>query len=116
MLPTPTLQDLLNPVPADTIKFPLSASAEELYSATFDEGDDDESLPITFVRGANLERLTIEALVDLTNPRLIARFQDASAASTATDRTTNTGTQPNAASTRWSEADAQWASKGDLDW
>jgi hypothetical protein len=40
------LQDLLNPAPADDIKFP--ASAEELYGAMFDE-DEDESLPITFV-------------------------------------------------------------------
>ena len=81
VLATPTLQDLLNPVPADDVKFPPSASAEELYGAMFDEGDDDESLPITFVRGANLERLTIEALVDLANPKLIARFQDVSTAS-----------------------------------
>jgi hypothetical protein len=116
VLATPTLQDLLNPAPADDIEFPPSASAEELYSAMFDEGDDDESLPITFVRGANLERLTIEALVDLANPKLIARFQDAPTASAVTDRAADTGAQPNAASTSWSEADAQWASKGDLDW
>jgi hypothetical protein len=43
--------------------------------------DDDESPPITFVRGANLERLAIEALVDLANPKLIMRFQDSLAAS-----------------------------------
>ena len=82
----------------------------------FDEGDDDESLPITFVRGANLERLTIEALVDLANPKLIARFQDAPTASAVSDRAADTGAQPNTASTSWSEADAQWVSKGDLDW
>ncbi|KIM90086.1 hypothetical protein PILCRDRAFT_1457 [Piloderma croceum F 1598] len=116
VLPTPTLQDLLNPVPADNVEFPPSASAKELYGATFYEGDDDESLPITFVRGVNLERLTIEALIDLANPKLIAQFQDGSAASAATNQVTNTGTQPNTASTRWSEADAQWASKGYLDW
>ena len=74
------------------------------------------SLPITFVRGANLECLTIEALVDLANPKLIVRFQDVSTASAATGRATNAGAQPNAASTSWLEADAQWASKGDLDW
>jgi hypothetical protein len=83
----------------------------------FDEGDDDdESLPITFVRGANLECLTIKALVDLANPKLIVRFQDVPTASAAIDRATDTGAQPNATSTSWSEADAQWASKGDLDW
>ena len=116
VLATPTLQDLLNPVPADDVKFPPSASAKELYSAMFDEGDDDKSLPITFVWGANLERLTIEALVDLANPKLIARFQDVLTASAATGWATDAGTQPNAASTSWSEVDAQWASKGDLDW
>jgi hypothetical protein len=31
VLATPTLQDLLNPVPADDDEFPPSASAEELY-------------------------------------------------------------------------------------
>ena len=116
VLATPTLQDLLNPVPADDIEFPPSVSAKELYSAMFDEGDDDESFPITFVQGANLERLTIEALVDLANLKLIARFQDVSTASAATGWATDTGVQPNAASTSWLEVDAQWASKGDLDW
>ena len=116
VLATPTLQDLLNPAPADDIKFPPSASAKELYSTMFDEGDDDKSLPITFVRGANFKCLTIEALVDLANPKLIARFQDVSTASAVTGWATDAGAQPNAASTSWSEADAQWASKGDLDW
>ena len=43
---------------------------EEIYGAVFDEGDDDESSPITFIRGVNLERLAIEAFVDLANPKL----------------------------------------------
>ena len=42
--------------------------------AVYDEGDDDESSPITFVRGVNLERLAIEAFIDLANPKLILRF------------------------------------------
>ena len=46
VLATPTLQDLLNPVPAD-VEFPPSASAEDLYSTMFDEDNDDESLPIS---------------------------------------------------------------------
>jgi hypothetical protein len=57
--------------------------------AMFDKGDDnDESLPITFVRGWHLEHLTIEALVDLAIPKLITRFQDVLTASAATDRAT----------------------------
>lgn len=64
----------------DSLLVPTT-TAEEMYGATFDEGDDDESPPITFVQGANLECLTIEALIDLANPKLIVRFQDSSAAS-----------------------------------
>ena len=59
---------------------------------------------------------TFEALADLADLKLITRFQDVLTASAATGQATDTGTQPNAASTSWSEADAQWASKGDLDW
>ena len=113
VLATPTLFWI---APADDDEFPPSSSAEELYGTMFDEGDEDESPPITYIWGANLERLTIEALVDLANPKLIARFQDDSTASAATDWATDTGAQPNTASTGWSEVDAQWASKGDLDW
>ena len=107
VLATLTLQDLLNPAPANDIEFPPSASAEELYGAMFDEGDDDESLLTTFVWGANLEHLTIKALVDLANPKLIAWFQDGSTASTATDQATATGVQPNTASTSWLEVEVQ---------
>ena len=60
VLPPPTLQDLLNPAPShgvdsggDADDTP-AATAEEMYGAGFDDGDDDESPPITFVRGANL--------------------------------------------------------------
>jgi hypothetical protein len=98
---------------ADDVGFPPSVSAEKLYGTMFDKGDDNESLLITFVRGANLEHLTIEALVDLANLKLIAQFQNALTASAVTNWVTDTGMQPNAASTSWSEADAQ---KGDLDW
>ena len=58
----------------------------------------------------------IKALVDLANPKLIVRFQDVLTASAVTGQATDTGAQPNAASTSWLEADAQWALKGDLDW
>jgi hypothetical protein len=67
VLPPPTLQDLLNPAPsvdsdtgsADSLanifmsnsESASTNAAEEMYGAMFDEGDDDESLPITFVRG-----------------------------------------------------------------
>ena len=54
-------QDLLNPLPADNGEFPPSTSAKEQYGTIFDEGNDDKSLLMTFVQGANLKHLTIEA-------------------------------------------------------
>jgi hypothetical protein len=122
ILPPPTLQDLLNPVDgpgdSDHLSSPTTTTAEEMYGAMFDEGDDDESSPITFVRGVNLERLAIEAFVDLANPKLTVRFQDSPATSapgTAKGKT-NDSQPPKAKSSKWSEKDAQWASNGDLDW
>ena len=127
VLPPPTLQDLLNPAPTDEtendniLELPMpSAAAQALYgSMAFDDSDDDdESLPITIVQGANLERLAIEALVDLSNPKLQARFQEPSAAASGSANKDKTnGKQPNkATSSKWSEEDSQWASKGDIDW
>ena len=77
MLPPPSLQDLLNPAPTNEAANNIldtpttSAAVQELYgNMAFDDGDDDESPPITIVQGASLERLAIEALVDLSNPKL----------------------------------------------
>ena len=90
-----------------------------MYGAVFDEGDDDESSPITFIRGVNLERLAIEAFVDLANPKLIARFQDSefptSAPGSAKGKGKADDSQP-PRSSKWSEEDAKWALNGDLDW
>ena len=77
MLPPPTLQDLLNPMPSMDESLAADSESndittmEEMYGAVLDEGDDDESSPITFIRGVNLEHLAIEAFVDLANPKLI---------------------------------------------
>ena len=124
MLPPPTLQDLLNPVPSmdgpgDSYVSAPTTTAEEMYGATFDEGGDEESSPITFIWGVNLELLTIEAFVNLTNPKLIARFQDDSdspvtPAGSAKGKA-NDSQPPKAGSSSWSDKDAQWAN-GDLDW
>jgi len=94
-----------------------TTTTKEIYRATFDKGDDDESPLITFVWGANLECLTIEAFVDLTNPKLIVQFQDSLAASAPSAKSkANNSQPPKATSSEWSEEDAQWASNGDLDW
>ena len=77
VLPPPTLQDLLNPMPSMDESLAADSESndittmEEMYGAVLDEGDDDESSPITFIRGVNLEHLAIEAFVDLANPKLI---------------------------------------------
>ena len=42
----------------------------------------------------------IKALVDVANPKLITRFQDVSIASAVTGWATDTGAQPNTASTK----------------
>jgi len=126
VLPPPTLQDLLNPVPGDPndnmSESAPTTTAEEMYGAVFDEGDDDESPPITFVRGVNLDRLAIEAFIDLANIKLIARFQDSESSSSTTSAhrsakgkgKADDSQQPK--TSKWSEEDAQWASNGDLDW
>jgi hypothetical protein len=129
VLPAPTLQDLLNPAPSmdgpgdsndDTSESAPTATAESMYGAVFDEGDDDESSPITFIRGVNLDRLAIEAFVDLANPKLITRFQDSESRATSSALGSAKGkgkaddSQPR--SSKWSEEDAQWASNGNLDW
>jgi hypothetical protein len=129
MLPPPTLQDLLNPAPSmdseldgpgDSESVPTTA--DEMYGAAFDEGDDDESSPITFIRGVNLERLVIEAFVDLANPKLIKRFQNSDFPATSTfgsakgKEKAGDSQSSKAGSSKWSEDDAQWASNGDLDW
>ena len=55
MLPPPTLQDLLNPMPSMDESLAADSESndittmEEMYGAVFDEGDDDESSPITFI-------------------------------------------------------------------
>ena len=125
VLPPPTLQDLLNPAPSmdrpgdsdDHLSAPTTTT-EEMYRAIFDEGDDNKSPPITFVRGVNLERLAIKAFVDLANPKLIVRFQDSPATSAprSVKGKANDSQPPKARSSKWLEEDAQWASNGDLDW
>jgi hypothetical protein len=124
VLPPTTLQDLLNPTPSmdgpgdsdDHFSAPTTTT-EEIYRATFDEGDDDKSPLITFVQGANLKRLTIKALVDRANLKLIMWFQDSSGASVPSVKgKVNDSQPPKATSLKWSEEDAQWALNGDLDW
>ena len=123
VLPPPSLQDLLNPAssmdgPGDSSESAPTTTAEEMYGAVFDDGDDDESSPITFIRGVNLERLAIEAFVDLANVKLIARFQDSQAPTTSAKGKgkADNSQPPKAISSKWSEEDAQWASNGDFDW
>ena len=131
VLPAPSLRDLLNPATSDGSAESNdymselacdSVAVEEMYGMVFDEGDDDESSPITFVRGVNLERFAIEAFVDLANPKLITRFQDSESPATSAlgsakgKEKADDFQPPKGKSSKWSEEDAKWALNGDLDW
>ena len=95
-----------------------SSTAEEMYGAVFDEGDDDKSSPITFIWGVNLESLAIEAFFDLANPKLIEWFQDFESPMTAVKGKgkANESQLPKAKLSKWSAENAQWVSNGDVDW
>jgi hypothetical protein len=103
-LAAPTLQDLMNP----------SSSSDDLVEPTFicddpygmakldeDEDDEDDSQPI-ITRGLNVERLEIDKLVDLANPKLVARYSEA-LKSKGSALPVVTVTPPTAITDKWSD-------------
>ncbi|KAJ6459311.1 hypothetical protein C8R45DRAFT_942337 [Mycena sanguinolenta] len=82
ILPPPTLQDLLNPVPVNPVQ---SAAAEALLFdnpdpyGNMDEDEDEYEFPAV-VRSSTARRLAIEDFVDLQAPALLARLIPDSAA------------------------------------
>ena len=80
-LPTPTLQDLLNPAAPN--EEPSFLCDDPYNTELLDDDSDSESeledTPVPIVtRTSNLERLEIDALVDLANPKLVARYNESS--------------------------------------
>ena len=69
-LPAPTLHDLLNPAPTDTLDDPYRA---ELLDDDDKSSEDDEA-PVNVFRSGVLECLDIDKVVNMAEPKLIARF------------------------------------------
>jgi hypothetical protein len=117
-LPSPTLQDLLNP--NDDSSEDPKFIFDDPYGAKFLADSDDDSnsdnkyVPI-ITRGA-LERLEIDNLIDLSNSKLVARYSESSslhpAAAVQSAKPTRRPTTASAAS-EWTNQN--WAAK-DADW
>jgi len=103
-LPTPTLQDFLNPASADKEE-PLFI-CDDPYGAVALKDDDDDEPIITC--GSQVERLEIDKLVDLTNSKLLAHFATTVLAPLGTAQLTKSAQQKEKAPA-WS--DENWASK-----
>ena len=100
-LPAPTLHDLLNPAPTDTLNDPYGA---ELLD------DDDDEAPVHIFRSGMLERLDIDKLVNLAEPKLITRFSP-SERPVLTWKSPSTQPPPKPVAEEWSAANSQWATK-----
>jgi hypothetical protein len=114
-LPTPTLNDLLNPTPADSEEsiFMLSDpyGAQALDDEEDDEDSEDEDSP-TITR-TSIERLQIDDLVDLSTPKLLARFIESPVSNNSTSKH---APLTNSAPSKWSDKDSKWANSNDMTW
>lgn len=104
-LPAPTLQDLLNPESSDE-----DLADIDPYGAAFlDDGDsDDENDTPVITRSGNIERLEIDSIINLAEPKLIARFDEPSTSSAPKASTAKAPPKP---SEKWSAANSGWANK-----
>ena len=76
-LPAPTLQDPMNPSSAsDKLEEPSFICDDPYGTAMLDEDEDADHKP-TITHGLEVKRLEIEKLVDLANPKLVARYSGA---------------------------------------
>jgi hypothetical protein len=114
-LPAPSLQDLLNPDPACDD----SNVETDPYGAAFFEDDecedDDDMLAAPIItRSGTLERLEIDSIINLAEPKLIARFNDQSSTSIKGKSATKLEvSQKN--SQKWSASNTNWATSDDFD-
>jgi len=109
-LPTPTLQDLLNPASAgEDSEEPLFICDDPYSAAALEDDNDDESddEPI-ITQGSQVERLKIDKLVDLANSKLLAHFATTVPAPLGTAQLMKSARQKEKAPA-WS--DENWASK-----
>ena len=102
----PTLQDLLNPVPTDTLDDPFGS---ELLDDDDNSSDDDEA-PVNVFQSGMLEHLDIDKFVNLAEPKLIVHFNP-SKQPVPTRKSPLTQPLPKPVSEEWSAANSQWAMK-----
>jgi hypothetical protein len=104
-LPAPTLQDLLNPAPANEELSFICADPYGTQDLNDDESEAEDSEPI-ITRGSQVERLKIEKLVDLANAKLLVRYTEPSRLTQPEKSATQ---PPRAAASPWS--DDNWSAK-----
>ena len=112
-LPAPSLQDLLNPDPANDD----SLFENDPYGAAFLEDDECEApddMPV-ISRSSTLERLEIDSIINLAEPKLIARFNENSSAATIKSKAPAAAQLSQKTSQKWSAANANWATSDDFD-
>ena len=103
------LQDLLNPESNDD-----SIVDTDPYGAAFledDESEDDDTPVIT--RSGALNRLEIDSIINLAEPKLIARFKEHPSASLITKAPATQVSQKT--SQKWFAVNTNWAAKDDFD-
>jgi hypothetical protein len=115
-LPTPTLNDLLNPEPANSEE-PIFLPSDPYGAQALDDEDgedwEDEDSP-TITR-SSIKRLEIDNLVDLSTLKLLARFIE-SPASSKDNPISKIAPLPNSAPSKWSDNDSKWANSNDMTW
>ena len=85
------------------------------YGAAFLEDDEceDEDDTLVITRSGALERLEIDSIINLAEPKLIARFNECLSASLTTKAPTTQVSQKT--SQKWSAATTNWAASDDFD-
>ena len=120
-LPAPSLHDLLNPDPAsdDSIIETDPYGATLLKDDEFEDDNDNVTLPLTpgpvITRSSALERLEIDSIINLAEPKLIARFNERSSASIKSKAPATHISQKTSESQKWSAANTNWAASDDFE-
>jgi hypothetical protein len=110
-LPAPSLQDLLNPDPANDD----SILENDPYVVAFLEDDECEGEDDTSVinRSSALEHLEIDSTINLAEPKLIARFNEHLSSSIKSKEPASQVSQKT--SQKWLATNTNWAASDDFD-
>jgi len=114
--PTPTLNDLLNPALADSEELIFMPSDPYGAFALDDkeDGEDSEDEDLPTITRSSIERLQIDDLVDLSAPKLLARFIESPASKDTS--TSKHAPLTNSVPSKWSDKDSKWANSNDMTW